>query len=70
MHTHEHIHADMLPVFLLLFNLRTWQVRCRTGTPFNNGRPLRISDLVYGRAYNITDNSGRYWPGGQQLLLA
>lgn len=44
------------------------QVRCRTGSPFNNGRPLRISDVIAGRIYNITDNYGRYWPGEQPLL--
>jgi hypothetical protein len=39
------------------------QVRCRTGVPFNNGRPLRISDLIYARPYQIKDNFGQDWPG-------
>lgn len=39
------------------------QVRCRTGFPYNNGRPLRVSDLVYYRPYSIKDNAGRPWPG-------
>ncbi|KAF6266008.1 hypothetical protein COO60DRAFT_638698 [Scenedesmus sp. NREL 46B-D3] len=42
---------------------RCYQVRCRTGSPENNGRPLRISDLQYYKPYQIKDNQGRDWPG-------
>jgi hypothetical protein len=38
-------------------------VRCRTGAPLNNGRPLRLSDLIYYRPYQLEDNFGRPWPG-------
>lgn len=40
------------------------QVRCKTGSVYNNGRPLLISDLIYGRPYQVKDNFGRDWPGG------
>jgi hypothetical protein len=39
------------------------QVRCKTGSVYNNGRPLLISDLIYGRPYQVKDNFGRDWPG-------
>lgn len=39
------------------------QVRCKTGSVSNNGRPLRMSDLIYARPYQIKDNFGRDWPG-------
>lgn len=39
------------------------QVRCRTGAPYNNGRPMRVSDLIYYRPYQIKDNFGQDWPG-------
>jgi cullin-associated NEDD8-dissociated protein 1 len=46
---------------------RCYQVRCKTGFPYNNGRPLRVSDLVYYRPYTIDDNKGRPWPGNPYL---
>jgi hypothetical protein len=39
------------------------QVRCKTGSPSNNGRPLLMSDLIYARPYQVKDNFGRDWPG-------
>jgi len=30
---------------------------------YNNGRPLRISDLLYYRPYEMKDNFGRDFPG-------
>jgi hypothetical protein len=44
--------------------LLTLQVRCKTGAVYNNGRPLHVSDLVYGRPYNVKDNFGRNFLGG------
>jgi hypothetical protein len=44
------------------------QVRCKTGAPFNNGRQMRISDLIYYRPYQIKDNFGRDWPGESMLI--
>jgi hypothetical protein len=41
------------------------QVRCKTGPILNNGRQMLVSDYVYGRFYNITDNFGRMRPGAQ-----
>lgn len=44
-------------------------MRCKTGPVYNNGRELRISDLIYGRPYQIKDNFGRDWPGGCACLF-
>jgi hypothetical protein len=54
----------------ILCCLHAIQVRCKTGAVFNNGRPLRISDLPSYRPYDIKDNAGRDWPGELQAYLA
>eukprot|EP00775_Hariotina_reticulata_P000770 gene770-1081_t len=42
---------------------RCYQVRCKSGEVENNGRSLRISDLVYGRIYPfLRDDFGRLPP--------
>jgi len=45
------------------------QVRCKTGVPQNNGRPIQISDLKYYRPYEIPDDAGRGWPGDHAAVL-
>ena len=45
-------------------------MRCKTGLVYNNGRPMRMSDLIYARPYLIKDNFGRDWPGVQRTARA
>jgi hypothetical protein len=61
-------HPPELTQERFLLYLLTLQVRCKTGSVSNNGRSLRVSDLVYGRPYNVKDNFGRDFPGGVVLL--
>lgn len=52
-----------------IFRTLPLQVRCRSGVPENNGRPLRISDLIYYRPLPfLTDDQGRSWPGESVLI--
>eukprot|EP00775_Hariotina_reticulata_P013960 gene13960-14074_t len=46
---------------------RCYEVRCKTGVPQNNGRPIQVSDLKYYRPYLIPDDAGRDWPGNPYL---
>ena len=42
---------------------RCYQVRCRSGSPENGGKPLTIPDLEYYDPTLVPDSQGRAWPG-------